>query len=98
MNKTNLTKRQENALHYFIMNDEHIILLTDKNLGPCVMSRTEHIKQCTMQNLPDASTYERISKEAAFKHIETRQRIPGLHQTTRPGNRRRILQTSPISS
>ena len=40
-NSTNLTKLQENVLHYFRMHDEFIILSADKNLGPCVMNREE---------------------------------------------------------
>jgi len=45
-NSTNLTKLQTNILHYFPMHDEYIILLANKNLGPCVMNREVYIREC----------------------------------------------------
>ena len=45
-NSANLTKLQENVLHYFMNHREHSKLQTDKNLGPCVMDREECMNQC----------------------------------------------------
>ena len=46
INKNNITKLQENVLHYFRKNEEFIILLIDKNIGSCVINREEYLKQC----------------------------------------------------
>ena len=66
---TNITKLQENILYYFRNHPEYIILLTDKNLGPCVMNRADYIKQVLLQHLSDASSYERISEDVAREYI-----------------------------
>ena len=39
----NITKLQENILHYFQNYSEYIILLIDKNLGPCIINREDYI-------------------------------------------------------
>ena len=52
------------------MHDKYIILLADKNLGPCVINREIYIRKCLTQHLSDKSTYERISKDIAFQYIE----------------------------
>ena len=54
-------------LHYFRKHEEFIMLLIDKKIVPCVMNRKENLKQCIKQNLLDASTYERISIDVAYK-------------------------------
>ena len=65
-NSKNLTKTQENILHYLINSNEHIMLLANKNLGTCVMNRYDCIKQCIRQHLSDAKSYEKIRKEVAW--------------------------------
>ena len=48
---TNITKLQENVLKYFKQYHEYIILLTNKNLSPYVMNRSEYIDQFLKQHL-----------------------------------------------
>lgn len=67
---TNITKLQENALCYFQNHPEHIILLANKNLGPCVMNRSDYVKQVLLQHLSDTSSYERISESAEKAYLK----------------------------
>ena len=65
-----MTKLQQNALHYFKNHPEHIILQTDKNLGPCVMNRDDRISQCMKQHLSNEKCYRRISEDTARTCID----------------------------
>jgi len=67
---TNITKLQENTLHYFQNHQEFTVLLADKNLGPCVMNREDCINQCVLQHLSNSECYERTSKEVAEMHLK----------------------------
>ena len=60
---TNLTKLQQNILHYFNNHPECVILQADKNSGPCVVNREDHISQCIKQHLSNERCYKRISEE-----------------------------------
>ena len=66
---TNLTKLQQNFLHYFTNHPEHVILQADKNLGPCVMNREDYISQCMKHHLSNEKCYKRISEEVPRAYI-----------------------------
>ena len=67
---TNITKMQENILLHFQNHPECIILLKDKNLGPCTMNRSDYVKQALEQHLSDKASYERISETVAMEYLK----------------------------
>ena len=67
---TNLTRLQQNVLHYFQNHPEFVILQADKNLGPCAMSRENYVSQCIKQHLSNERCYKRITEEIARKCID----------------------------
>ena len=64
---SNITKIQENVIKHLQDHKEHIVLLIDKNLGPCVMNMDECMRKCASQNLYNSENYERSTKEVAKK-------------------------------
>ena len=48
---------------------DHIILNTDKNLGPAILERYIYIQRCLHDHLLDQKTYHRMSKEAACHRL-----------------------------
>ena len=40
---SNLTKLQQNGLNYVRNNRQHVVLVADKNIGPCAPVRNDHI-------------------------------------------------------
>jgi hypothetical protein len=65
--RSNLNKRQEQILLALQKAKQFIIMPTDKNLGPAIMERTTYIKRCFQDHLLNQSTYQRLSKQEAYK-------------------------------
>lgn len=66
----NLTRLQHRILRFFQDHPEFIILQADKNLGPCVMIRSEYIAQSIVQHFSNTDIYERISGEVARAYMK----------------------------
>ena len=63
---TNLNKLQRHALDQLRRNDDIIILLADKNLGPVVIDKTTYINRVFTDHLNDSKTYQQIEKYSAL--------------------------------
>lgn len=46
------------------------MLLTDKNLGPCVMNRSDYVKQVLEEHLSNKESCERIPERVAKEYLK----------------------------
>ena len=63
---TNLNKLQLHALNQLQKNNDIIVLLADKNLGPVVMDKSTYINRVLSDHLNDITTYQQIEKYSAI--------------------------------
>ena len=65
---TNLTTLQQKHIKMLNKDEEFIILMADKNLGPCIMERGQYILNILHEHLDNTSTYSRLStKDGTIK-------------------------------
>jgi flagellar basal body-associated protein FliL len=67
---TNLTYLQQQHIKYLKANPSLIILMADKNLGPCIMERSEYIKHILQEHLQQ-DTYSQLSEAVALDRIKS---------------------------
>lgn len=81
---TNLTRHQQQTLKILIENDDFIVFMADKNLGPCIMEREEYIKWVLTDHLLDYKTYKQLTvEEAAELRRDARHKMMELLDTYR---------------
>lgn len=49
----------------------HIVLPTDKNLGPAILERNVYKQRCIQDHLSDKSTYRQLTATAAYKRLHS---------------------------
>ena len=77
----NLDKSQYRTLHSLKNNQDIIVLLADKNLGPVTMDRETYIRRVITDHLLDTNTYEQLNKTTAlFKLNELKDRLTHLFE------------------
>jgi len=67
--KSNLTKIQYRCLHSLKNNNELIVCMSDKNLGPVIMERETYLSKCLQEHLLCQRTYIRLTEEEALQKI-----------------------------
>jgi hypothetical protein len=67
--RSNLTKLQYRCLHAIKNNNDLIICMSDKNLGPVIMERETYLSRCLYEHLLCPRTYIRLSEEEALQKI-----------------------------
>ena len=67
---SNLATLQQNGLNYLKNNKQHVALIEDKNIGPCIDNRNDCIAAMMKQHCGNLTFYERASKEQEQKFIE----------------------------
>jgi hypothetical protein len=67
---TNLTNIQQKHIHFLKNSKEFIILMADKNLGPCIMERATYIRNILNEHLTTGDTYQHLSEETADNNIK----------------------------
>ena len=65
---SSIIKLKDNVLINLQDYKECIMLLTDKNLGPCVMNRYEWMRQFISKHLSNSENCKRMTKEVAEEH------------------------------
>ena len=60
---TNITKIQQQHLKMLKNNEKFIILMADKNLGPCIMERAEYIRCILKEHLNQKDTYKYLTQK-----------------------------------
>ena len=58
---TNITTIQQNLLIAIRKNNNFVILITDKNLGPAIMEREVYIDRMLTEHLCDGKTYKQLT-------------------------------------
>jgi len=67
---TNLTYNQKQTLQTLKKNSDFIIIPTDKNLGPAILTRQDYISQCLSEHLL-TNNYQQLSDRKAVEKINT---------------------------
>ncbi len=77
----NLNRIQHNTLNSLKNNDDIIILLADKNLGPVTMDKHTYIKRILNDHLSDHNTYCQLSETTAERQLQDlREQLTHLFQ------------------
>jgi hypothetical protein len=71
--QTNITKLQETRIQFLNNSNEFIILMADKNLGPCIMEQAQYIKQILNEYLENGTTYTNLSHEESKLQLQQTQ-------------------------
>ena len=80
---SNLTRLQYHTLQQLKDNDDIIVLLADKNLGPVTMDKDTYISRVLTEHLSDTATYQQLSeKEARDQLYNAREQL--LYTFTNP--------------
>ena len=58
---TNLDKQQLHCLRFLKNNNDIIVLMADKNLGPAIMEKQKYVNAILQQHLLDKSTYKLLN-------------------------------------
>ena len=66
---TNLTTLQQQHLKMLKNNTSYIILMADKNLGPCIMERREYIKSILREHLEQKETYTNLRQHEGQERL-----------------------------
>ena len=67
---TNLTMLQQKHIKLLKNNKDFIILMADKNLGPCIMERKEYIKSILNEHLNHHQTYTQLNNTQATTMLQ----------------------------
>ena len=67
---TNITKLQQQHLQMLKNNENFIILMADKNLGPCIMERKEY-KELTQRAPYQKDTYKNLTSQEGEEKLHT---------------------------
>ena len=68
--RSNLLPHQRRILSEFCHNKTLIVFSADKNLGPCVIERSQYIHRALTDHLLDKQTYQRLHPIIAHQKIE----------------------------
>ena len=68
---SNISRVQEHAIKTLKNNEDFIITLTDKNLGPAILRREQYIKMIYDEHLSDSQTYQRKDATETISELQT---------------------------
>ncbi len=70
---SNLLNHQRNCLQALRENEDVLVLPSDKNLGPCIMTRKDYTAHVWRDHLGDDETYQPLTKRLAIEKLQQTQ-------------------------
>jgi hypothetical protein len=69
--RSNMLPFQRRLLATMRTSKTHVIINADKNLGPCIIERSQYIRRALQDHLLDTSTYKRLTQTQAKRQMNS---------------------------
>jgi len=66
---SNIPRPQRLLIRQLCLSDTFAICKADKNLGPCIIEKTEYIRRALQDHLTDQHTYRQMTSQQATNHM-----------------------------